>query len=108
MLKRVKKREALKLAGHLESLGAAFCRDQEIPPTDAMLISKRREDGSTEYFFERKIDKVDLNELHDDIRLVFDFAFKKSWGPDVTDEEAEQLKSVMEKYREDYESQETK
>jgi formamidopyrimidine-DNA glycosylase len=99
-LKAQKKRQAKKLATHLETLGAAFCREYDIPPGDAMLISKRREDGSTEYFFERKIEKVNMSELHPDIQICMEAAFRKAWGPDLTDQELDNLRAILTKYKE--------
>jgi pantothenate synthetase len=98
-LKAQRKREAIKLANHLETLGAAFCREQALSPGEAMLVSKRREDGSTEYFFERKVDKVNMHELHPDIQVCMEAAYRKVWGPELTEKEFENLKTIMQKYK---------
>lgn len=97
-LKAQKKRQAQKLATHLETLGAAFCREQEIPPGEAMLISRRREDGSTEYFFERKIEKVNMSEIHPDIQYMAQLAWRLIRGPELTKDERAEAEEFTKKY----------
>lgn len=101
-LKRLKKRKAALLGAHLERLGAAFCRDVPIEPKDAVLVSKHEEDGSTKYWFERKLEKPNMSELHPDVKVTFDAAYRQVWGPPFTEEELAALKDVMEKYKKDF------
>lgn len=108
ILKKAKKRKAVALANHLEHFGAAFCREVGVQPSDAILISKPIEGGGTSYVWERRKEKVDMNELHPDIKVVFDAAFRKVWGPEMTEEDDKKLAEVMEKYREGYESEKEK
>lgn len=104
-LKKLKKREATKLAGHLEKMGAAFCKDVGISPKDVVLVSKVRDDGTHEYRFERQTEKVNMAELHPDIRTCFEAAYRKTWGPPLSDEEERTLREVMEKYKKEFDGE---
>jgi hypothetical protein len=100
--KKEKLRRAKVLAGHLERMGAAFCEAVKIDPREAVLVSKEDKDkNEVRYWYERAQTRANIDELHPDIRELFQIAFaldadwEKAMGAGVD----KKLKSLMDKYK---------
>jgi len=72
-LKIAQKREALRLSHHLESLGAAFCRETGLVPSDTALVTGS-DDKSNFYYFTAKPMSLDVDGLPPLMRELFDMA----------------------------------
>lgn len=70
-IKQLKKREALKLNHHIESLGAAFCKETGLTPSATALITTSDEKGSY-YYFTAKPEPLDVDGLPPQLRELFD------------------------------------
>jgi len=70
-LKQLRKRESLKMAHHLESLGAAFCRETGLTPSETSLVTATDEKGTHYYFTERPAD-LDVDGLPPQMRELLD------------------------------------
>ena len=89
-IKQLKRREALKLNYHLESLGAAFCRDTGLNPSDTALITTN-DDKGTYYYFTAKPEPLDVDGLPPQLRELLDMNIaldKAVKADDVTGVEA--------------------
>ncbi len=110
-LKREKKRRATVLAGHLERMGAAFCDAVKIDPREATLVSKEdKEKGEVRYWYEREQKRANIDELHPDIRELFQIAFMldDNWDVAVGAGAKDRLKALMEKYRTAHDAEQAK
>jgi hypothetical protein len=70
-IKQLKRREALKLNHHIESLGAAFCRETGLKPQDTALITTS-DDKGTYYYFTAKPEPLDIDGLPPQLRELLD------------------------------------
>jgi len=70
-IKQLKRREALKLNHHIESLGAAFCRETGLKPQDTALITTS-DDKGTYYYFTAKPEPLDVDGLPPQLRELLD------------------------------------
>tara|TARA_R110000868_G_scaffold44306_3_gene148125 strand:+ start:2795 stop:3121 length:327 start_codon:yes stop_codon:yes gene_type:complete len=72
-LKLLKRRETLKMTHHIESLGAAFCRETGLTPSDTALVTTT-DDKGTYYYFTAKPEPLDVDGLPPAMRELFDLA----------------------------------
>jgi hypothetical protein len=86
-LKHMKKRESLKMAYHLESLGAAFCKETGLTPSETSLVTAT-DDKGTHYYFTQKPDDFDVEGLHPTMRELVDLAAALNNAVQAKDEQA--------------------
>jgi len=86
-LKHMKKRESLKMAHHLESLGAAFCKETGLTPSETSLVTATNDKG-THYYFTQKPDDFDVEGLHPTMRELVDLAAALNNAVQAKDEQA--------------------
>lgn len=70
-LKTLRKRESLKMANHLETLGAAFCRQTGLTPSETSLVTAS-DDKGTHYYFTQKPADLDVDGLPPQMRELLD------------------------------------
>lgn len=71
IIKQAIKRETLRLNHHLESLGAAFCRETGLIPSETALVSGSNDKGNF-YYFTTKPEPLDVDGLPPQMRELFD------------------------------------
>ena len=86
-LKHLKKRETLRMSHHLESLGAAFCRETGLTPSETSLVTAT-DDKGTHYYFTQKPDDFDVEGLHPAMRELIDLASALNNAVQAKDEQA--------------------
>lgn len=83
--KTLRKRESLKMAYHLESLGAAFCRETGLTPSETSLVTTS-DDKGTHYYFTEKPEDLDIDGLPPQMRELLDLNVALANALDAKDE----------------------
>lgn len=84
-LKTLRKRESLKMANHLETLGAAFCRQTGLVPSETSLVTAT-DDKGTHYYFTQKPADLEIDGLPPQMRELLDLNVSLANALDAKDE----------------------
>ena len=84
-LKTLRKRESLKMSHHLEVLGAAFCRETGLIPSETSLVTAA-DDKGTHYYFTQKPADLDVDGLPPQMRELLDLNVALANALDAKDE----------------------
>lgn len=106
MKKRAEEARMKKVMYALETLGAAYCKETDILPTEACLKVKPDEKtGELMYWFTHYKDRIDMQEAHPDVEALFGVAnalciARKGKDQELLDEALDALETFMKRYEE--------